>query len=395
MARWRACAAGTVTLLAALLIDGAAATCPTFVAWLDASKNQHGETVANSGYSGGFVAVTVAPDRKSVVVNWQLTATSANVKMRSAGIYGPARKDQEKPMSAGVLLDIGELEPGNGHTAALRKKVESPQMEHILTFMREGYAYVNVLTDQHPKGAVRGQLVVPKCMDGAISPTINTTEHYGFAHIMASPDSDDKSVAFLIQAAPDTTGVTATLDVTGSSVVVAGVPVQKEMKADSSIAAGLHYHVLYDHAAEWEALSHAGQTVEVETTTFSANGGSDKLVGVAAKAHPCRLLSSVEDTLFTTAKAFGNDWLSVWSMNPGNPDHRRTLTPRYYAHPLEVMSGETAEQIMRRFGTSEDELVRSNPTVKDLHALKVGDTLCVVPNFWQTMGGNGAKICFM
>ena len=50
--------------------------------------------VANSGYSGGFVAVTVAPDRKSVVVNWQLTATSANVKMRSAGIYGPARKDQ-------------------------------------------------------------------------------------------------------------------------------------------------------------------------------------------------------------------------------------------------------------------------------------------------------------
>lgn len=48
MARWRACAAGTVTLLAALLIDGAAATCPTFVAWLDASKNQHGETVGTN-----------------------------------------------------------------------------------------------------------------------------------------------------------------------------------------------------------------------------------------------------------------------------------------------------------------------------------------------------------
>jgi hypothetical protein len=144
-----------------------------------------------------------------------------------------------------------------------------------------------------------------------------------------------------------------------------------------------------------EAQSQAGQTVGVKTTSFPTNGGSDYLMGVVAKAHPCRLLSSVEDTLFTTAKAFGNDWLSVWSMNPGNPDHRRTLTPRYYAHPLEVMSGETTEQIVRRYGISEDELVRTNPSVKDLHNLKVGDTLCVIPNFWQTMGGNGAKICFM
>lgn len=130
-------------------------------------------------------------------------------------------------------------------------------------------------------------------------------------------------------------------------------------------------------------------------TTPVASGGTDYLRGEASKAHPCRLLSSVEDTLFTTAKAFGNDWLSVWSMNPGNPDTRRTLTPRYYAHPLEVTAGETAEQIMRRFGISEDELVRANPTVLDLHSLQVGDTLCVIPNFWQTMGGNGAKICFM
>lgn len=40
------------------------------------------------------MAVTVAPDRKSVVINWQLTANLANVVMRSAGIYGPATKDQ-------------------------------------------------------------------------------------------------------------------------------------------------------------------------------------------------------------------------------------------------------------------------------------------------------------
>jgi hypothetical protein len=52
MARWRSCAAGTVTVLAALLLDGATATCPTFVAWLDASKNRHGEAVSANAVLG-------------------------------------------------------------------------------------------------------------------------------------------------------------------------------------------------------------------------------------------------------------------------------------------------------------------------------------------------------
>jgi hypothetical protein len=141
--------------------------------------------------------------------------------------------------------------------------------------------------------------------------------------------------------------------------------------------------------AIWTALSHPAREVNVVVN----RGGQEVLTGKAAKAKACRLLSTVEDTLFTTATAFGNDWLSVWSMNPGNPDHRRTLTARYYAHPLEVTSGETAEQIMRRFGVSERELVRANPAIMDLRSLQVGDTVCVVPNFRHTVSGNGAKIC--
>jgi len=47
-----------------------------------------------SGYVGGFVALTVAPDRKSVVINWQLTGTAAVVQMSSAGIFGPATMEQ-------------------------------------------------------------------------------------------------------------------------------------------------------------------------------------------------------------------------------------------------------------------------------------------------------------
>merc|ERR1711865_322944 len=102
-------------------------------------------------------------------------------------------------------------------------------------------------------------------------------DHYGFANIMISPDSDDKSVAVLIQAAPDTTGVQASLVIDGTSDLLT-VDVRNEIKADAAGDAGL--------------------------------------MGEASKAHACRLLSSVEDTLFTTAKEFQSDWLTVWSMNP-------------------------------------------------------------------------------
>lgn len=46
MAGWRACATGAILMFA--LMNGATATCPTFVAWLDASKNKHGDPVSTN-----------------------------------------------------------------------------------------------------------------------------------------------------------------------------------------------------------------------------------------------------------------------------------------------------------------------------------------------------------
>jgi len=332
--------------------------------------------------------LTVAPDRKTVVINWQLTGIDDAVRMTSAGVFGPATKDQVKPMSKGMLLDMGIMNPGQGQTLVRRVKVQSDHMEDALTFMREGRAYVRVA---HEHGELRGQLVVPHCLDGDLN---GTDQHYGFANIMVSPDPEDKSTAILVQAAPDegVTSMTASLEVVGAGLGNVATAVRQEIKADAPVEAGLQYTVLYNSTqndAIWTALSHPAREVNVVVN----RGAQEVLTGKAAKAKACRLLSTVEDTLFTTATAFGNDWLSVWSMNPGNPDHRRTLTARYYAHPLEVTSGETAEQIMRRFGVSERELVRANPAIMDLRSLQVGDTVCVVPNFRHTVSGNGAKIC--
>lgn len=408
MAGWRNCVAAVVLLLTVL--HGAGATCPTFVAWLDKSKNR--QQGFDAGYKDGFVALTVLPDRKSVVINWQLSRCVAadvpgrcvaadvpGLEMITAGIFGPARKDQDKPDKAGMLLDMGITNPlKGGAPEVMRKKIQSDDMEDILRFLREELLYVNIIarSENHtnPVGVLRGQLVVPHCLEGELSGN-QPGDYYGFTNIMVSPDPDDKSVAILVQASPDTSGVKAKFyNATGASIQGVGeVEVRNEIKADAPDDEGLYYHVIYNLAQPWTALVRPGHTFKVE----ASKGSEMMLSGHVVKARACRLLSSVEDTLFTTAKEFGNDWLTVWSLNEQkqNPDHRRTLTPRYYAHPFEVTSGDTADAIMKRFGISERELIRSNPAIMDVQSLKIGDVLCIIPNFRMTMSGNGAKICHM
>jgi hypothetical protein len=71
----------------------------------------------DAGYKDGFVALTVLPDRKSVVINWQLSRCVAadvpgrcvaadvpGLEMITAGIFGPARKDQVRSSCRSLVL---------------------------------------------------------------------------------------------------------------------------------------------------------------------------------------------------------------------------------------------------------------------------------------------------
>lgn len=62
------------------------------------------------------------------------------------------------------------------------------------------------------------------------------------------------------------------------------------------------------------------------------------MAGILDMAKPCRQLVTTHDSLFSIARGHGSDWLTVWSMNDGNPDARMLLEPRYYAHPFQVHS---------------------------------------------------------
>jgi hypothetical protein len=75
--------------------------------------------------------------------------------------------------------------------------------------------------------------------------------------------------------------------------------------------------------------------------TFEVEGG-------IMAAVPCRRLMSAADSLYSMAKEYRSDWVTLWSLNVGNPDFRRTLVPRYYAHPLQILRGETSYAIQRR-----------------------------------------------
>lgn len=83
----------------------------------------------------------------------------------------------------------------------------------------------------------------------------------------------------------------------------------------------------------------------------------------------------------------------MWSLNEGNPDLRRTLIPRYYAHPLKVLRGETSFAIQRRYGMTQGDILKVNPAIRDMGSLSEGSFVCVVPNWQTVVAGNGQRVC--
>mmetsp|Transcript_16949 Transcript_16949/g.40866 ORF Transcript_16949/g.40866 Transcript_16949/m.40866 type:complete len:305 (+) Transcript_16949:43-957(+) len=302
-------------------------------------------------------------------------------------------------MSEGMLLDIGMVAAQVGQLVSIRKTATSDRLEQILQFIREGRAYVLIATTSHPDGALRGQIVSPMCLEGELVATRALDNVYGFGNVLISPDMADQATATLIQYAPGVREMTATMAVRGSSssISLASTYVNVEAKptdaqysefGDVTAYLGQKYSVSTGMGAAYTALK-ANMYVGVAV----ADAEGQRMQGNLTEARHCRRLLGVEDNLFSLAQKHGNDWLTVWSMNPGNPDTRKTLEPRYFAHPFEVTLGETLDSIMRRFGMTKLHLQAINPTAIDLVSLAVGSTLCVIPDWSQTVGGNGARTC--
>lgn len=361
-----------VALVGLCMVPTAMGTCATFAAWLR-SENVKPTGAMCGGVPCGtdvtaFATLTVAADAKSVVVTMQVTAKggAAGRKFTGAGIFGPALAGQVKPMGSGALLTLGMpvMKAGASYSSVVR--LTTGDMTSLLSYLRAGATYMSISTQGNPDGELRGQLQAPDCyetplvgaplMDGLVMP-------YGFANVLVS--KSEPSYAVLIQMASDVErafpGKPAMAQIYtagGSPILPAAIstsgatnfyqtprPEDVTMMNDVFMPSGeVNFEGVEEVAysvghmvgnAVVGALRSQGVVVEIQSNTPDMY----EIRANVTQAMKCRQLISTHDTLFTMATARGGDWITLWSMNDGQPDTKNTLEPRYYAHPFEVRSG--------------------------------------------------------
>jgi len=392
-------------LVGQICIQSVQATCPTFAAWL--------YPVANIDFNNlqGFATVDVSPDGTFVIVQLQITAlnfSSAIPTFNEIRIMGPAASHLTVPAGTAPLLVLSRpvitCDGLSQWSATLRRA--GAGIPELIEHMRAGHAYVSVPTERVPEGELRGQLHVPHCLEAPLTSAMPDVPTYGFANVMISAAQTD--VAALVQLPEDgkrkfSSAVDGLMVTAQNGEVLMRLRTQQEF---SQICIGSEPH---KYPPEYNMESAEGKVFRVArvSTAFVskllaeptvsvstvASGAGPEISGVLRRAIACRELLTKHDNLYTLARSHRSDWITVWSMNMGNPDVRPTLQPRYYAHPLQVLKGETAMAIQRRYGMKMDELLKINPGLEDAEALPVGSTLCVVPNWQTAVAGNGQRIC--
>jgi len=362
-----------------------------------------------------------------------LSFSSAIPKFMSAGIYGPARPHEEMPAGTAPLVEIATptvILSESTWTGVFRRK--AADMPRLLELMRTGQTYIDIATDRVPEGEIRGQLEVGHCLEAALRPPVPfpegygaTERAYGFANVLLNQDKS--KLAVLMQLPQDPTRALSSQTLSSVRIIggsgqnlVALQPAAYEScvrdtyngkQADGVTACNLDERHAYVsditlansgnfifkvlHAAPQAMIAdlHNSSRVILHTPNSLAAGFHSEVEGVLQTAIACRHLMTVHDSLYTLATSHRSDWMTVWSMNVGNPDVRPTLEPRYYAHPLVVTKGETAMAIERRFGMTRAEMLLVNPGLANIEELPVGGTICIIPNWRTVIAGNGQRIC--
>jgi hypothetical protein len=102
-----------------------------------------------------------------------------------------------------MLLNLGQIVLQETKTWVGSVRLESPKMQEILTYMREGRTYISIMTAKNPNGELRGQIEPTTCMEARLSGASfqandgMTVNPYGFANLLIS--ASRRSYAALLQ----------------------------------------------------------------------------------------------------------------------------------------------------------------------------------------------------
>jgi len=105
---------------------------------------------------------------------------------------------------------------------------------------------------------------------------------------------------------------------------------------------------------------------------------------------PCTWTLGLQESLYTLSNKFGNDWVSVWSLNAGNPDKARSGTSVYYAHPYTLQSGEDMASVKARFAISDSQIAKLNNNRLEY---VTGETVCVSLDWTRAVDKEGRLVC--
>eukprot|EP00961_Rhodomonas_salina_P187374 2529676-Rhodomonas_salina.3 len=147
--------------------------------------------------------------------------------------------------------------------------------------------------------------------------------------------------------------------------------------------------VVYDGEGEGDALMPLAFCVfgahepSTESTTYMD-------VALPFPCTPCTWTMGLQESLFSVAELFANDWISVWSLNIGNPDKDQSGTSVYYAHPYQLLQGEDMISVKERFGMTDASVARLNFNKTDFVA---GETVCIAPHWTNAVDSTGGKVC--
>lgn len=345
------------------LVGETNAACPAYGAFLRPGRVLPAPVTSSAR---AFLEVDVHPSMAAVFVSLHLEVSPATA-ITSVAIHGPWTGEQGSPPTAPQIMQFAGPAPFERRHAPLTPAA------HVQ--LRDGHWYAVVYSQAFPGGEMRASVVPLACFTAKVD-------------------------GFLATAALSRPVSSISVGSSGSDIAVLVQDESAPLRTSASVQgyANSTAYTLPIGTGLWQTLDSSQQQASAVQSAL-LNGNASVHLSARSGAAPifsssfCQRLLRPHDNYYGMSKDVGGDWLSMWSLNGGQPGVVQKLGPVYFGHPYEVANGETIESILTRFAISEAAFRRSNPSLRHLSDIKIGDTICIVPYWRGVKDAAGLSVC--